>query len=202
MAQAFDEQNATADELWEWRNLKYKNPNPVVKLMIHNFFRIIGKALNLLEPDARVLEVGCGSALPSLRIHSMLRGRYFEVSDMDERYILKIHEHNFPFLAKQESLYSLERQNGEFDCVLCMEVLEHLEDYELAISEMFRVSSKWVLITVPNEPTWRVLNMIRLEYLHAWGLPLGISIIGVENRFGVCFPSMVKLGVFHDHCLG
>lgn len=38
----------------------------------------------------------------------------------------------------------------QYDLVTCSEVLEHLEDYETAISNLCRLSEKYVLITVPS----------------------------------------------------
>jgi hypothetical protein len=48
-------------------------------------------------------------------------------------------------------------------------VLEHLTDYEAALKELFRVASGYVLISVPNEPLWRILNIFRLKYLKYLG---------------------------------
>lgn len=44
-------------------------------------------------------------------------------------------------------------QNSSFDCVTCLEVLEHLpiKDYELALAELARVSRKYIIVSVPFE---------------------------------------------------
>jgi ubiquinone/menaquinone biosynthesis C-methylase UbiE len=63
----------------------------------------------------------------------------------------------------------LQRKNGEFDCLFLLEVLEHLANVDLALKELFRVSRNYVVISVPHEPIWSILNILRLKYLKSVG---------------------------------
>jgi hypothetical protein len=70
-------------------------------------------------------------------------------------------------------------------------VLEHLENYEMALQELFRVSRNYVIIAVPNEPLWRFLNLARLKYLKDWGNTPGhinhwsaASLAGLISKYG------------------
>ena len=54
--------------------------------------------------------------------------------------------------------------DDEFEIATAMEVLEHVPDAADVLSEMARVSSKWILVSVPREPLWRGLNMARGAY--------------------------------------
>lgn len=40
--------------------------------------------------------------------------------------------------------------NGCFNCVLCLDTLEHLEHAHFIFDELCRVSEKWVIISLPN----------------------------------------------------
>lgn len=40
--------------------------------------------------------------------------------------------------------------DGEFDMIVCTEVLEHLENFHEMIDEIFRVSNRYILISLPN----------------------------------------------------
>jgi len=165
----FDERSASVDELWEYCLEEYKNKNPLIQILLDNFFKKIEKIVSFLGNNLKILEVGCGAGESSRRIAAMLNTQHFEVSEFDERYVKKLKEINFPFRITQESVYALKRDGNEFDCVLLLEVLEHLDNVHLALMELFRVSRKYVVISIPNDPLWRILNMMRFKYLKYFG---------------------------------
>ncbi len=165
----FDEQKATEDELWNWCKLEYDSSNVIAQTMINNYYKKIHNIVIGFDREKNFLEVGCGAAESSDRIRDMLSGQHFEISDYDIRYINKIKEYKRYHIVSQESVYDLKRLDNSFDVVFLLEVLEHLEDYKLALQEIFRVSRKYVIIAVPNEPLWRFLNLIRFKYVKDWG---------------------------------
>ena len=71
-----------------------------------------------------------------------------------------------------------------FEAVVCTEVLEHLEEPEKALRELLRVTRRWVILSVPREPLWRVLNMVRGAYLRHFGNTPGHIGGFVERNFG------------------
>jgi 2-polyprenyl-3-methyl-5-hydroxy-6-metoxy-1,4-benzoquinol methylase len=165
----FDKETATADELWDHCLKEYESQNPIVQYLYNNFYSNMREIVYLLDEKDQILEVGCGAGASSFRLHKMLSGQRFEASDVDKRYVRKLKETDFPLPVLQESVLQLSRKDHAYDCVFMLEVLEHLEEYERALSELFRVSRKFVVISVPNEPLWRILNMVRGKYLRYWG---------------------------------
>ncbi|MCU0373627.1 MAG: class I SAM-dependent methyltransferase [Ignavibacteria bacterium] len=164
-----DEENATADELWDYCLLEYKNRNLITKRLFDNFFSRLAEIIKTFESDSRILEVGCGAGESSKNIIAFLKGQYFEASDFDKRYVEKLKSMKPKYRITVESVYSLNRNDNEFDHIIMTEVLEHLDDYRLALKELFRVARKSVVISVPNEPLWRILNMVRFRYLRDLG---------------------------------
>jgi SAM-dependent methyltransferase len=54
--------------------------------------------------------------------------------------------------------------DGEFDLASAIEVLEHLPDPEHTLGEMARCAAHHLLVSVPREPVWRMLNLARGAY--------------------------------------
>jgi len=76
----------------------------------------------------------------------------------------------FPKLTfKQASAYELPYKDNSFDLVICTEVLEHLEEPTKAFKEMLRVSKKYLIISVPNEPFFMLSNFLRGKNLSRFG---------------------------------
>jgi SAM-dependent methyltransferase len=158
--------NATAEELWNYYMLEYSSKNFIVRRLLDNYYRDIRKVIGFLGSDARLLEIGCAAGESSRRILQFLSGQHFEVSEHDPRLVRKLQENGFPLKVIQESVYELYREDGSFDGVFFLEVMEHLRDPHQALRELFRVSRKYVIISVPHEPIWRLLNLLRGKY---WG---------------------------------
>jgi len=55
------------------------------------------------------------------------------------------------------------------DFVMILEVLEHVGEPDLVLREAYRVTSKYLLASVPNEPWWRIGNLARLKYIRDLG---------------------------------
>lgn len=166
---AFDESNASPEELWEHYMGKYKNPNPIAKFLTRRFFDCIGQCLISLPHDYKILEVGCGPGESTRNIIPMLTGQTLEASEFEQRLVGLHLAKGFPVPLTQESAYAMHRRDDEFHCVLLLEVLEHLEDFETALAEIFRVAEHSVIISVPHEPLWRILNFMRGKYWADWG---------------------------------
>lgn len=154
----------------EWVG-KYNEKNRISRFLVDNFFANIETLIEhlSLSEHARILEVGCGAGISSLRIQKFLQGKSFEVSDVDEDVLRLFQKIHFPIPYRKEDVLQMERGDNEFDLIFLLEALEHISDYERALSEIFRVSKKYVIISTPNEPLWRLLNVLRGKYLSDLG---------------------------------
>ncbi len=59
---------------------------------------------------------------------------------------------------------SLPFASDEFELAAAVEVLEHLPDPAHTLAEMARCARRHLLVSVPREPLWRMLNIARGAY--------------------------------------
>ena len=61
-------------------------------------------------------------------------------------------------------------EDGEFELAAAIEVLEHVPDPGHTVAEMARVArGGHLLVSVPREPLWRMLNVARGAYVKELG---------------------------------
>lgn len=101
----------------------------------------------LQEADS-ILDVGCDQNYLKQRLGGKVYG--VDISGTPDR-IVNLEEEALSFVADKE-----------YEMVVCMEVLEHLDNLHFMMDELLRVSSRYVLISLPNATsTSRVLGILR-----------------------------------------
>ena len=58
----------------------------------------------------------------------------------------------------------LQEFSDSADLIVCCEVLEHLEQPERALRVLKSLARKYVILSVPREPLWSVMNLSRGKY--------------------------------------
>lgn len=147
---------------------KHANTNPIQKALIKNFYKEFFKMIRPLKPQS-ILDVGCGEGFTLQKLQEKKIGKYSEGIDYSSEAI-KIGKQIYPKLHLfKGDVYNLKYPDNSFDLVVCTEVLEHLENPSKAIAEMKRVSSKFIIFSVPNEPFFIMANFLRGKYLKKFG---------------------------------
>jgi ubiquinone/menaquinone biosynthesis C-methylase UbiE len=132
------------------RDYHYVEFPPAVRLF--KTVNLIGK---WVEEDIRLLDVGCGDATV---ISCLKRGNLFgldishnilEMATDDPRLrLIQAYSEKMPF------------RRSVFDVVVCLEVLEHVEDPKSVLREIRRIVKPGgrVLISIPVASYWRIIN--------------------------------------------
>jgi 2-polyprenyl-3-methyl-5-hydroxy-6-metoxy-1,4-benzoquinol methylase len=149
---------------------KYGSTNPVVRRLMASFERTLQELMTRAAPKS-LLDVGCGEGvlvhqwaleMPDTRIVGI---------DLEEESIQAgWAEHQAPNLEyRTMPAEDLPFAENEFELACAIEVLEHVPDPEHTVAEMARCAERHLLVSVPREPLWRMLNMVRGAYIAQLG---------------------------------
>jgi SAM-dependent methyltransferase len=151
---------------------KYGSTNPLVRRMMAGFEGALDELLARADPHS-LLDVGCGEGVLVQQWAECLGERRRVVGiDLEEESIQAgWAQRTAPNLEYRvmRAENPLPFADGEFDLATAIEVLEHLPDPEHTLSEMTRCAERHLLVSVPREPLWRMLNMARGAYWPALG---------------------------------
>lgn len=148
--------------------LKHASQNPIQQFLIENFYRSLRGLASSIKPN-RILDVGCGEGTTIVKLKQAKIGKILEGIDNSED-ALRIGKSLYQGInIKSGDIYKLPYKDSSFDLLICTEVLEHLKNPRKALAELRRVSSKYVLLSVPNEPFFLLANLLRGKYLRTLG---------------------------------
>jgi ubiquinone/menaquinone biosynthesis C-methylase UbiE len=147
---------------------KYQTKNPISRWLVRGFFWGIEQAVDSIQVNS-VLDVGTGEGHVLYTLKEALKPRRRVGIDIDLRPLRIAGENLSDCILSLGNVNNLRFADREFDLVSCAEVLEHLDAPHRAMKEITRVSAKYILLSVPNEPLWRCLNMIRGSYWSDFG---------------------------------
>ncbi|HEX8464282.1 MAG TPA: methyltransferase domain-containing protein, partial [Abditibacterium sp.] len=127
----------------------------------------------LIQPGQKVLDVGCGDG--SAYAESLVKSG-IEVFGVDISDVAVEEANSRGIKAVRASLDEpLPFPDGEFDVVLCIDMILHLLDPEFAVQEMFRVLRPGgkLLICVNNVGNWRNrIDHLFFGYVSPMGTPI------------------------------
>lgn len=147
---------------------KYGSKNPVVRALMAGFDRGLYELLQLAEPVRSVLEVGCGEGHVTARLADRLPNARVLGVDFSRAIVDEACEYHPALEFRVCSIYDAPSL-GRWSLVVACEVFEHLDDPARALDAVCRAATGHVLITVPREPLWRLLNLARGRYWRALG---------------------------------
>jgi SAM-dependent methyltransferase len=149
---------------------KYGSENPVVKRLMAGFHASLDELWGIAKPRT-VLDVGCGEGvLTSEWAERLGDGRIVGIDLDDPKLAAEWEKRQRPNLEyRAEEATRLSFVNDEFDMATAIEVLEHVPEPEATLAEMARVAERYLLVSVPREPIWRMVNMARGAYWKTLG---------------------------------
>ena len=150
---------------------KYGSQNPVVQWIMNGFNNSLSNLIGKAAPKT-IHEIGCGEGYWVIRWNH--QGIDACGSDFSSQVIELARENSLeaelpPNTFQQLSIYDVNSDNDSADLIVCCEVLEHLEFPEQGLQALQHIVEQYVILSVPREPIWRVLNMFRGKYFSELG---------------------------------
>jgi 2-polyprenyl-3-methyl-5-hydroxy-6-metoxy-1,4-benzoquinol methylase len=148
---------------------KYHAKNPIARRIMRGFLATFSE-LAQRQPERTAVEVGCGEG----ELCMILARAGFRVEGYDIATEAIEEAKNRAQSAGLSISYActpIDALPGKVRAPLlvCCEVLEHLDNPEAALDQLAQMANPWFLTSVPNEPLWRVLNVLRGKYLSSCG---------------------------------
>jgi 2-polyprenyl-3-methyl-5-hydroxy-6-metoxy-1,4-benzoquinol methylase len=144
---------------------KYGSSNPVVRRLMSGFERSLEELMRLAAPTS-LLDIGCGEGVLTHQWATELDpARVVGIDLQDPLLQAQWEQRTAPNLEYRiMKAENLPFADDEFDVATAIEVLEHVPDPRHTVAEMARCASRHLLVSVPREPLWRMLNMARGAY--------------------------------------
>lgn len=147
---------------------KYKSKNPFQVLLVKRFFKEIENIISNIKNEIKTsLDVGCGEGhITNLLFESGLTNvRGCDFSEM----ILSIARSEYPELIfYKRNIYDIDKSDSS-DLVTACEVLEHLDEPNVAVKRLAMITNNYCIISVPEEPLFRTLNFLAGKYWKDYG---------------------------------
>lgn len=124
------------------------------------------------DKPIKAVELGCGEGFSTQRLRDLLPNNVeLQASEYVGDLVPKAQARNPGVKVIQESIYETTYQDNTFDLIFLLEVLEHLDYPDQALTELRRILKPdgRLILGVPREPLWRGLNMARGKYMRHLG---------------------------------
>jgi 2-polyprenyl-3-methyl-5-hydroxy-6-metoxy-1,4-benzoquinol methylase len=143
---------------------KYTTRNPLARLLVANFMATLHQ---LVERTGvrEVHEVGCGEGFLARQLAA--DGYRVRGSDLSPTTIAEARRRNAGMTGiafQVADLYRLDPARDAAALVICCEVMEHLPDPVRALHVLEQLARPHLIVSVPREPLWRILNVVRGRY--------------------------------------
>lgn len=153
---------------------KYQSKNPISRYLVNNFLKNFKVLIAKVNSPNSIIEIGAGEGyLSKILCQKFIKSKILitdispKILQVSKKHLINYSNVNY----KVENIEKLNFKNDHFDLVVCCEVFEHVNYPEKAIREIYRIlkRNQYAIVSVPQEPIWRILNILRLKYITNFG---------------------------------
>ncbi|MHA7898484.1 MAG: class I SAM-dependent methyltransferase [Henriciella sp.] len=140
---------------------KYTNPNPIHRLSLGRFYDAVASELKAIAPSS-VLDFGCGEGyILDMMAERDVAFRSYEGLDLRADALAEARRRWPHTQFTEANLFDAGYDQQRYHTVMALEVLEHLFEPEKVLRRLANLADKYLLLTVPNEPWFQLMNLVR-----------------------------------------
>lgn len=150
---------------------KYKPKTGIVKWIMDGFENSLLNLVSRASPNT-IHEVGCGEGYWVMELAKSgidVRGSDFADGAIAMAKSEAENRGFNPNIFSVRSVYDLNPEIDLADLIVCCEVLEHVENPVEALEAIAKLGASNVILSVPREPIWCILNLARGKYILSLG---------------------------------
>jgi SAM-dependent methyltransferase len=153
----------------QFSTAKYRNPSRVQRALIRRFVARLHALFVAANPVSRVLEIGVGEGFLSGYLSERFPEKHFTGVDLDPAKLAGLRR-LFPRIETHVGDgYDLSFLPGQYDLVICAEVLEHVQEPLRLVDQALARQPHRLILTVPHEPWFQLSNLARGKNLRLLG---------------------------------
>lgn len=116
----------------------------------------------------RILDIGCGEGVTLEKLIKSFPDKNIVGIDFLKENVEICKSHNLP--VKFGSVYNLDFENGCLDTCILSEVIEHLDNHNKALKEIYRVLKKdaFLVVLFPNDLNFKIARIITGRFKEAF----------------------------------
>lgn len=147
---------------------KYRTGNPLMRRIIQRFLEEVRRSAVALDPRS-IVDLGCGEGIVAGMLHESLPDAAYLGIDLSVEAVETARRLNPDLDFRVGDVLETPPAEDGAELVLCLEVVEHLDDPDAAVSRVLEWTSSDALISVPWEPWFRLGNLMRGRHVARLG---------------------------------
>lgn len=147
---------------------KHTSSNPLQRFLIKRLQDAVAHEIIDLKPKSLV-SVGCGEGFDLKHILSVYEPKKTVGVDLSKSALIYAKKQLPKVEFIQADATKLPFKDKEFDLVIALEILEHIPAYGKALDELKRIGKNNIIITVPWEPSFSIVSLLRGKYVKRLG---------------------------------
>jgi len=126
------------------------------------------KVISCIKDEHIILDIGCGEGITLEKLIKIFPNKNIKGIDYIKKNVEICKNRGLP--VDYGSVYDLKIENNSIDCVIFLEVIEHLADYKKALQEIHRVlkPNGFLILIFPNDRIFKIARILTLKFKEAF----------------------------------